>query len=62
MRSVLKCQALRTLGATPVVADTLDPEQVACAVAEASPEAVIHQLTALSSAGWDGASATRWHC
>jgi nucleoside-diphosphate-sugar epimerase len=47
-RSVAKCQALRALGATPVVADALDPEQVAQAVAEACPEAIIHELTALS--------------
>jgi len=47
-RSESKRDALRTMGATPVVADALDPDQVARAVAEASPEAIIHQLTALS--------------
>jgi nucleoside-diphosphate-sugar epimerase len=36
------------LGATPVVADALDPDQVARAVAESEPEVIIHQLTALS--------------
>jgi len=35
------------LGATPVVADALDPDQVARAVAEAEPEAIVHELTAL---------------
>lgn len=48
MRSASKRDALRTLGATPVVADALDPEQVARAVAGASADAIIHQLTALS--------------
>ena len=47
-RSESKRDALRALGATPVVADALDPDQVARAVAEASPEAIIHELTALS--------------
>src|ERR671914_794026 len=32
----------------PVVADALDPEGVARAVAEAEPEVIVHQLTALS--------------
>ena len=36
------------LGATPVVADALDPDAVARAVAEAEPEVIVHQLTALS--------------
>jgi nucleoside-diphosphate-sugar epimerase len=47
-RSESKRDALRAMGATPVVADALDPDQVAQAVAEASPEAIIHELTALS--------------
>jgi nucleoside-diphosphate-sugar epimerase len=47
-RSESKCEVLRAMGATPVVADALDPDQVARAVAEASPEAIIHELTALS--------------
>jgi nucleoside-diphosphate-sugar epimerase len=47
-RSESKRDALRTMGATPVVADALDPDQVARAVAEASPQAIIHELTALS--------------
>ena len=45
-RSESKRETLCALGATPVVADALDPEQVARAVAQASPEAIIHELTA----------------
>ena len=47
-RSAAKRDALRAMGATPVVADALDADQVARAVAEACPEAIIHELTALS--------------
>jgi nucleoside-diphosphate-sugar epimerase len=47
-RSESKRDAITALGATPVVADALDPEQVARAVAEADPEVIVHQLTALS--------------
>ena len=47
-RSERKRAALRAMGATPVVADALDRDQVARAVAEARPEAIIHELTALS--------------
>ena len=46
-RSESKQAFLRGLGATPVVADALDPEQVARAVAESRPEVVVHQLTAI---------------
>jgi 2-alkyl-3-oxoalkanoate reductase len=38
---------LRALGARPVVADALDADAVGRAVAEAEPEIVVHQLTAL---------------
>jgi nucleoside-diphosphate-sugar epimerase len=48
-RSESKVDAVRKLGATPVVADALDAEQVARAVAQAEPEVIVHQLTALSS-------------
>jgi nucleoside-diphosphate-sugar epimerase len=47
-RSDAKRDAVRQLGATPAVADALDPEQVARVVAEAEPEAIVHELTALS--------------
>src|SRR6185437_10071299 len=36
------------LGADPVVADALDPDQVAAAVGRARPDVIVHQLTALS--------------
>src|SRR5215211_6733647 len=47
-RSASKQEGVRELGATPVVADALDPDQVARVVAEAEPEAIVHQLTALA--------------
>jgi nucleoside-diphosphate-sugar epimerase len=37
------------LGATPVVADGLDPDQVAEAVGRANPEVIVHQLTAIGA-------------
>jgi nucleoside-diphosphate-sugar epimerase len=46
-RSPAKTDMLRALGARPVVADALDPEAVARAVAVAEPEVIVHQLTAL---------------
>jgi nucleoside-diphosphate-sugar epimerase len=48
-RSESKCPLLRKLGAEPVVADALDPDQVAEAVARARPEVIVHQLTAIES-------------
>jgi nucleoside-diphosphate-sugar epimerase len=47
-RSPSKQDLVRELGATPAVADALVPEQVAAAVAEADPEVIVHQLTALA--------------
>jgi len=47
-----KQDELRAMGARPAVADALDPDAVAVAVAEAEPEVVVHQLTALSG-GFD---------
>lgn len=38
---------IREMGARPAVADGLNPEAVAQAVAEAEPEVVIHELTAI---------------
>ncbi|MEW1953383.1 NAD(P)-dependent oxidoreductase [Terrabacter sp. NPDC080008] len=46
-RSESKQVFLRGLGAVPVVADALDPDQVARAVAASRPEVVVHQLTAI---------------
>jgi nucleoside-diphosphate-sugar epimerase len=37
------------LGAVPVVADALDPDQVAEAVAMAKPDVIVHQLTAIGT-------------
>jgi 2-alkyl-3-oxoalkanoate reductase len=47
-RSESKTNELRELGAQPAVADALDPDAVAQAVAGAEPEVIVHQLTALS--------------
>src|SRR5438270_5563663 len=46
-RTASKQELLRELGATPVVADALHPEQVAEAVATAAPDVVVHELTAI---------------
>jgi nucleoside-diphosphate-sugar epimerase len=46
-RSESKQAMLSELGAVPVVADALDPEQVAEAVARAKPDVIVHQLTAI---------------
>jgi nucleoside-diphosphate-sugar epimerase len=48
-RSDAKRSAILAQGARAVVVDALDPEQVAAAVGDFEPEAIIHQLTALSS-------------
>src|SRR5688500_1037858 len=47
-RTPSKQDGLRALGARPVVADALDRDAVARAVASAEPEVIVHQLTALS--------------
>jgi 2-alkyl-3-oxoalkanoate reductase len=47
-RSAAKQDLVRSLGARPVVADALDPDAVAQAVASAEPELIVHQLTALT--------------
>ncbi len=43
-----KQDLVRGLGARPVVADALDPDAVAQAVASSEPEVIVHELTALS--------------
>jgi nucleoside-diphosphate-sugar epimerase len=48
-RTPTKQASVRELGATPLIADALDPDQVAQAVAAAEPEAIVHQLTAIGS-------------
>jgi len=46
-RSESKQAMLHGLGAVPVVADALDPDQVAEAVGRARPDVIVHQLTAI---------------
>ena len=46
-RSESKQAMLHELGAVPVVADALDPDQVAEAVGRARPDVIVHQLTAI---------------
>ena len=48
IRSATKQDLVRGLGARPVVADALDRDAVAEAVASAEPEVIVHELTALS--------------
>src|ERR687890_2509045 len=46
-RSESKRAMLHELGAVAVVADALDPDQVAEAVGRARPDVIVHQLTAI---------------
>jgi nucleoside-diphosphate-sugar epimerase len=48
-RSESKQALLHELGAVPVVADALDRDQVAEAVARAKPDVIVHQLTAIGA-------------
>jgi 2-alkyl-3-oxoalkanoate reductase len=50
-RSESSAAAVSKLGATPVRGDALDRDQVMAAVAEARPEIVVHQLTAIPRSG-----------
>src|ERR671915_170109 len=43
-------ERVRALGAQPIALDLLDPGAVRKAVLEATPEAIIHQATALANA------------
>ncbi len=49
-RSEAKQQLVQELDGRPVVADALDPESVADAVARAEPDVIVHQLTAIPHA------------
>jgi nucleoside-diphosphate-sugar epimerase len=51
-RTPAKADLIRSMGARPAVADALDPEGVAQVVAEAEPEAVIHELTSIDVASF----------
>jgi nucleoside-diphosphate-sugar epimerase len=53
-RTESKQGMLRELGAVPVVADALDPDQVATAVGRVEPDVIVHQLTALAGEGMRG--------
>lgn len=44
-----KLRLLAGLGAAPVIMDGLDPESVAGAVVAAAPDAIVHQMTAISA-------------
>jgi nucleoside-diphosphate-sugar epimerase len=48
-RSESKQAVLSELGAVPVVANALDPDQVAEAVEKARPDVIVHQLTAIGA-------------
>jgi nucleoside-diphosphate-sugar epimerase len=48
-RSESRRALLEQLGAVPVVADALDPDQLAEAVGMARPEVIVHQMTAIGS-------------
>ncbi len=48
VRSERKAPLVAELGARPAIADALDPDAVAAAVAAAEPEAIVHQATALA--------------
>jgi nucleoside-diphosphate-sugar epimerase len=50
-RSEASAEKVRELGATPVMGDALDHEAVDSAVAEARPEVIVHQLTAIPRKG-----------
>ena len=50
-RSERSAEKVRELGATPVMGDALDAQAVDAAVAEARPEVIVHQLTAIPRSG-----------
>jgi nucleoside-diphosphate-sugar epimerase len=50
-RSNAGASAVGSLGATPVRGDALDRDDVMAAVAEAQPEIIVHQLTAIPRSG-----------
>ena len=48
-RNGKKASLLQDLGAMPLVADALDPNQVAGAVTRAKPDVIVHELTAIGA-------------
>jgi 2-alkyl-3-oxoalkanoate reductase len=51
VRSSQKAKEVEALGATAAVADALDQDRLTAAIQRAAPEAVVHQLTALTGVG-----------
>jgi nucleoside-diphosphate-sugar epimerase len=51
VRAVQKAKALEAMGAKVALADALNKEELTAAIRRAEPEVIIHQLTALASAG-----------
>lgn len=47
-RTASKRSAIEALGAKAVIGDALDPDSIAQAVAEAEPQVIVHQATALA--------------
>src|SRR5690242_7406859 len=47
-RTASKAEAIRAVGADPIVADAFDAEAVATAVARAAPNVIVHEMTAIS--------------
>jgi len=43
-----KAAAIRQMGADAVIADALDPQSIAAAVASARPDVIVHEMTALA--------------
>jgi hypothetical protein len=54
-RSESKKAMLNEIGAVPVVADALDPDQVAAAVGRAKPHVIVHQNGRLFGLAFEGA-------
>jgi nucleoside-diphosphate-sugar epimerase len=52
-RTPERCEALRALGAEPVLGDVFDASRLSELVAQAEPEIVIHQLTAFGATDGD---------
>ena len=50
-RTPSKASVVEELGARAAIADALDAEEVASAVAKADPEVIVHELTAISDLG-----------
>jgi nucleoside-diphosphate-sugar epimerase len=48
-RNESKRAAIETMGATAIVIDALDADQVGGTVAQAEPDVIIHELTAIGS-------------